>query len=1597
VAHRCSAARGLTRNDAFLNLQADGTERKSQAVTSIRNADGSRTYLVDLAGIPAGTAVNLAFDLIGFGKGAAAASSHLTIRDLRIGVPQAKDDSATLAEDRVATIAALANDLNAQQPGFAPIIVDAPVHGQITINADGTFSFAPEKDWHGEDHFSYKLSDGHVDSNLAIVSLTVTPVNDAPVAAHDAANVGEDGTLAVSGNLLANDSDVDTGTVLTVAAPGVYVGAYGTLTLSEDGSYSYALANDSSIVQALRAGEIVSDVFAYAATDGIASTPATLTVTITGTNDGPVTTDDAASVGEDTMLAASGNLLANDSDVDAPKEVPLGDTGTVLTVAAPGDYAGTYGTLTLAEDGSYSYPLANDSAIVQALREGEIVSDVFAYAATDGITSTPATLTVTITGANDGPVTGNDVANVGEDGTLAASGNLLANDSDVDTGTVLTITAPGDYVGTYGTLTLSQDGSYSYALVNDSAIVQALRAGEIVTDAFAYAATDGIATTPATLTVSITGANDGPVTTNDTANVSEDGTLAASGNLLANDSDVDAPKEVPLGDTDTVLTVAETKSYTGAYGTLTVNGDGWYSYTLANESPAVQGLRAGQVVADVFVYEATDGITATPATLTIQINGTNDGPQAQGDAGQAREDGGPVAFAADALLANDRDADLGDSKTLVAVSNSAAGARVSLIDGQVVYDVASLFQSLKEGETASDSFSYTMVDGEGATSTAFVSMTIVGANDIAVARDDAATLAEDGRVTLAVMDNDSDVDGDALTLRIVTPPAHGTLTLNADDTVTYMPAGDYNGEDAFAYVINDGLADSNLASVHLVIQAVNDAAVAADASVTLDEDTTSRIDPVALATDIDSTTLSAHLVAGPQHGPHHGQVTLNADGSFSYTPEANYHGSDSFSYLINDGEMDSNIATVSLSIAAVNDAPVASPDSNPLAATLLEDGSITLNLLAGASDVDGDALSLRVGAAQHGSLTRNADGSYTYVPQADFNGEDGFTYSVSDGQLDSAPAMVRLTITAVNDAPVAQDAAATLNEDGRVTLALMNQASDVDGDALSLRIVDQPAHGSLILNADNTVSYVPAQDWSGEDVFSYLVNDGQADSNIATVRLTVAAVADAPTLVITDLAGQGRELFRTGWESVRDKNSTSTLVEERELEGWKLITRPDPSCGGSNGFEVWSSGDRMMDAGNKLRIVNSGTGNGDNWLELNNAGGHMHQTLGIERSFETVAGASYTLSLDLAGRMGFSADYTRVGILVDGVRIGGDASTSPGVTLDWQTRSFQFTGSGGKQTIRIVSEATRWDKNGRGMMIDDIALTETLAANTGREDSAIPLSAISAGLTDTDGSEALAISIEALPVGATVTDGTRRFTATADATTADVTGWNLGNLYLIPPQHFNGSLSLRVVATATESASEATPASQARTTADLVVTVLAVNDAPLAQNATYLMEEGGQVRIDFSSLVSDVDGNVLSLALGKPKHGSLLKNADGSYTYTPKRGFDGTESFSYTVSDGTLSATATITLMVREKDDDDDEDDHHGGHCARVVVQSGCGVGHDDAPGQSGGPSFTLDWHGCAPNAGKSVDDGWARDYFVPPPQQKSLAELTGLVVRLKK
>lgn len=313
-------------------------------------------------------------------------------------------------------------------------------------------------------------------------------------------------------------------------------------------------------------------------------------------------------------------------------------------------------------------------------------------------------------------------------------------------------------------------------------------------------------------------------------------------------------------------------------------------------------------------------------------------------------------------------------------------------------------------------------------------------------------------------------------------------------------------------------------------------------------------------------------------------------------------------------------------------------------------------------------------------------------------------------------------------------------------------------------------------------------------------------------------------------------------------------------------------------------------------------------MELNDARGLGHQTLGIERRVTTMAGSSYTLSLDYAGRMGYSADYTAIGIYVDGVLLANYANTSSSTALDWHTLSFNFIGTGGAQTIRIISTATRHDSEGRGAMIDNIALAESQPANTGLEDTAIALSAIQAGLTDTDGSEVLSVVIDALPVGATLSDGTHSFTATATTTRVDVTHWNLGTLTLLPPTNFNGQINLGVEATSTESANGST----ASTTATLAVTVIPVNDAPVAQDDRVTVRTFKTVVIDVLANDSDADSTDLtSVLVDGPRHGWLSRNSDGTYSYTAACGYVGTDSFSYRTSDGQLSSTlATVTITV---------------------------------------------------------------------------------------
>ena len=427
-----------------------------------------------------------------------------------------------------------------------------------------------------------------------------------------------------------------------------------------------------------------------------------------------------------------------------------------------------------------------------------------------------------------------------------------------------------------------------------------------------------------------------------------------------------------------------------------------------------------------------------------------------------------------------------------------------------------------------------------------VTITVTAVNDPPVTSDDSYTTAEDTQLTIAasgLLTNDSDVEGDSLTVVLLSGPSHGTLGLNANGSFSYTPAANFNGSDSFTYRTNDGTADSNIATVALTITAVNDAPVAADNSYTTNEDIQLTITAPGLLTndsDVDGDPLTAVLVSGPSHGT----LTLNANGSFSYTPAANFNGSDSFTYRANDGLLDSNEATVTLAVATVNDAPLTADDDYSTS----EDTVLTVaapGVLANDSDVEGDPLSAAlVSGPSHGTLTLNANGSFSYTPGANFNGTDSFTYQVNDGAADSNVATASLTVTAVNDAPVASDDSYTAAEDSQLTIAapgLLANDNDLDGDALTAVLVSGPSHGTLTLNANGSFCYTSAPNFNGSDSFTYRVNDGLLDSNEAAVTFDVAAVNDPPIAV--------DDGYSTNEDTPLTVAATGVLGNDSDVEG----------------------------------------------------------------------------------------------------------------------------------------------------------------------------------------------------------------------------------------------------------------------------------------------------------------------------------------------------------------------------------------------------------------------------------------------------------------
>ncbi|MBA3540167.1 MAG: tandem-95 repeat protein, partial [Deltaproteobacteria bacterium] len=341
-----------------------------------------------------------------------------------------------------------------------------------------------------------------------------------------------------------------------------------------------------------------------------------------------------------------------------------------------------------------------------------------------------------------------------------------------------------------------------------------------------------------------------------------------------------------------------------------------------------------------------------------------------------------------------------------------------------------------------------------------------------------------------------------LTATANTVPLHGTATYAAN-VVTYTPAANYVGPDTFTYTLSDGQGGTAIGTVNVTVTGVNDAPLAAADTITTAEDTATTLNVVTNDSDADGGTLSAVANTAPLHG-----TATYAANVVTYTPVANYNGSDTFTYRLSDGQGGMATGTVNVTVTSVNDAPVAVTDT----ITTAEDTAVTRNVVTNDTDVDAGTLTAVANTAPlHGTATYAAN-VVTYTPAANYIGPDTFTYTLSDGQGGTATGTVNVTVTGVNDPPVAVTDTLSTAEDTATTRNVVTNDSDPDGGTLSAVARTAPANGTASYAA-NVVTYTPAANFFGADTFTYTLSDGQGGTAIGTVNVSVISINDAPVAV----------------------------------------------------------------------------------------------------------------------------------------------------------------------------------------------------------------------------------------------------------------------------------------------------------------------------------------------------------------------------------------------------------------------------------------------------------------------------------------------------
>ncbi len=924
-------------------------------------------------------------------------------------------------------------------------IVTPPLHGVLNGTGPGTI-YTPTSNYNGPDSFTFQVSDGIFSSVLpGTVSITVAPLNDAPLANSQSVTILEDAATVIT--LTAGDVDGDVLNYSIVSGPlhGALSGSGATVTYTPVTNYNGF------------------DSFTFKVNDGITdSNIATVSITLTAVADGPIATNQSITTLEDVSKAIT--LVGIDPDGDAiiyllvssPLHGTLSGSGANFTFIPTGNYNGPDSFTFKVNDGTTDSNIATVSITITPINDSPIANnqsvstpegnaklitltgsdvdgnplaftvtsaplhgalsgiapnltytptgnyngpDNFTFKVNDGfVDSNIATVSISITPVNDAPIANNQNITTPEDVALAIT--LSGNDAEGSALTYSIVSPP-----TNGFLSGSAPNVTYTPVLNYNG-----------SDNFTFKVNDGtVDSSPATVTIDVTPVNDPPIANSQSANYN-----------------LNTPKGITLTGSD-----PEGTSLTFLVLTFPTNG------TLTGTAPNLTYTpNTGYSGAETFTFHVSDGV-ATSAIATVSLSltpGSNLPPVAFNQTRSIAEEV-PTLIILNATDAN------GDALTYSITTPTHGLLNVSGPNVTYTSDV---------NYNGPDSFTFTVNDGLLNSNTATVSITVTPVNDTPTSDNQSVSTPEN--IAIGITLTGSDVDGDALGYSIGTTPSHGTLS-GSPPSVIYTPTANFNGIDNFTFETNDGIVNSNFATVSILVTAVNNSPVANPQNVTLQEDVSQGI--TLTASDIDLDALSYIIVSSPSHG-----VLSGIAPNLTYTPVQNYNGLDNFTFKVNDGSVDSSPATVSISISPVNDPPTTDNQS----VTTSEDLA-TVIILTG-SDLDSDILIYSIlSSPSHGTLT-GTGASITYTPLSNYNGFDSFTFKINDGTTDSNVGTVSLTVTPVSDPPVAFDLGGTLIttlEDLPKVITLVG--TDPDGDALTYIIVTPPSHGSISGTGPSDISF----------------------------------------------------------------------------------------------------------------------------------------------------------------------------------------------------------------------------------------------------------------------------------------------------------------------------------------------------------------------------------------------------------------------------------------------------------------------------------------------------------------------------------------------